>query len=118
MTRFLPASTAKRRKAVCIDELQDYLKSLEQGQDRLYVDGGDLLAYWCAKRKQWPNLTRMAREILACPPTTAGIERLFSRAGRYRTKLQRRTKESTLELLMYVASNYPLIDLCKRIKNT
>jgi hypothetical protein len=54
-------------------------------------------AYWFSKTKKWPNLTRMARETLAQPASSAGIERMFYRAGKMHDDLKKKTSEKTLE---------------------
>jgi hypothetical protein len=38
----------------------------------------DVLAWWKAKSKKYPNLSRMARDYLAIPATSTSSERLFS----------------------------------------
>eukprot|EP00918_Siedleckia_nematoides_P018457 GHVU01039466.1.p1 GENE.GHVU01039466.1~~GHVU01039466.1.p1 ORF type:complete len:161 (-),score=23.21 GHVU01039466.1:246-728(-) len=116
ISRFLGPSIVKKRKVSSSDQLDQFLEKIKAEDDQDYVKGEDLLAFWFGKRKEWPQLTSMAKEVLACPPTTAGVERLFSRAGRYRTKHQKRRKETTLETFLYVSSNFPLVDMCERIQ--
>ncbi len=41
----------------------------------------DLMAWWKKHSTMWPNLAKMARQYLALPTTSAGIERLFSNGG-------------------------------------
>jgi hypothetical protein len=38
----------------------------------------DVLSWWKAKSKKYPNLSRMARDYLAIPATSTSSERLFS----------------------------------------
>ncbi|KAI9881927.1 MAG: hypothetical protein M1823_006362, partial [Watsoniomyces obsoletus] len=40
----------------------------------------DILAYWKSKTTIWPQLCRMARDVLAVPATSVGVERLFNMA--------------------------------------
>jgi len=56
-----------------------------------------LTAYWYSKIHVWPNLVRMAREPLAAPVSSAGIERMFYRAGKMHDDLKKKTSETTLE---------------------
>eukprot|EP00918_Siedleckia_nematoides_P041120 GHVU01089303.1.p2 GENE.GHVU01089303.1~~GHVU01089303.1.p2 ORF type:complete len:105 (+),score=7.68 GHVU01089303.1:314-628(+) len=84
--------------------------------ERLGVDNkGDVFKFWYDRRRQMPLLSCMAREVFAGPPTTAGVERIFSRVGRYRGKLQRMINESTLQMYTFVAMNFNLIATCKDI---
>ena len=45
----------------------------------------DVLKWWAAHESVFPRLSRMARQYLGCPATSASTERLFSIAGRVRT---------------------------------
>ena len=42
----------------------------------------DLLAWWKLKAAKWPALARMARQFLGAPAFSAGVERVFSAAGK------------------------------------
>lgn len=58
-----------------VDELKDYCNNsirLNGGQNQ------DILLWWKANSKKYPNLSRMARDYLAIPGTSASSERLFS----------------------------------------
>ncbi|KAK3284472.1 hypothetical protein CYMTET_7877 [Cymbomonas tetramitiformis] len=68
------------------DELDQYL-ALPQ-EDHL-DPAFDLLAYWRRQSAVVPNVARMARQFLAPPATTAGVERVFSRVGRMHGDLQK-----------------------------
>jgi len=82
------------------DELDTYL-SLPQAS---YV-GTDVLQWWREHQGMLPNLTRMARQYLAKPASSASIERVFSRAGRYHNDLKKSTKDTSIETLLMVALN-------------
>ena len=50
----------------------------------------DLLAYWKLKKgidleSTWPKLAKMAKQYLASPFSSAGVERVFSAAGKMHT---------------------------------
>jgi hypothetical protein len=49
-------------------------------------------------------LVRMAREALAAPVSSAGIERMFYRAGKMHDDLKKKTSETTLERNLKVGS--------------
>ena len=40
--------------------------------------GSDVLMWWKSNSKKYPNLSRMARDYLAIPGTSASSERIFS----------------------------------------
>ena len=82
-----PAAAASER-----DELEEYLSSpLETDTDL------DLLAYWKLKESTWPKLAKMAKQFLAAPFSSAGVERVFSAAGKMHDDLRKSEKDSTLE---------------------
>ena len=62
----------------------------------------DILEIWKTLEPRFPNLARMARDFLAVPGTTVGVERCFSNGGRvvtpYRSRMAPSTVEKTMEL--------------------
>lgn len=65
----------------------------------------DLLLWWKEHAHMFPDLARMARQYLALPATSAGVERVFSASGRFNNNLSKRVKEETLEALLTVHQN-------------
>ncbi len=53
----------------------------------------------------FPNLSKMAREYLAMPASFAGVERLFSVAGRTHSSFRKNAKEEPLEMQLVVYQN-------------
>ena len=51
----------------------------------------------------YPNLIRMVREVLACPLTSAGVERLFSAAGRMQDDDQKAMNADTMKHQLFAA---------------
>ena len=47
----------------------------------------------------------MARQYLGCPATSAGVERLFRKAGQAYNDLAQSQQEDTLEARMFVGIN-------------
>eukprot|EP00918_Siedleckia_nematoides_P069413 GHVU01151438.1.p1 GENE.GHVU01151438.1~~GHVU01151438.1.p1 ORF type:complete len:189 (+),score=26.85 GHVU01151438.1:634-1200(+) len=84
------------------DELDEYLQE-KTGEE-------DVMRYWWKNRKRWPNLTRMFRQYLAAPASTAGIERVFSKAGRNHSDFQKRVTEGTLEKMLIAGINSKVAD--------
>ena len=61
-----------------MEQRQMYLTS-----PQLPFHATDVLEWWRWQRHVFPDLSRMAQQYLAAPASSAGVERLFSRAGRY-----------------------------------
>ena len=66
----------------------------------------DLLGWWKLHAHMFPNLARMARQFLALPASSAGVERLFSSASTIHGDLRKNTKESSIQNLLFVKQNY------------
>ena len=47
----------------------------------------------------------MAKQFLAAPASTAGVERVFSAAGRMHDDMRKAMKDSTLEHSLFAAFN-------------
>ena len=77
----------------------EYLSPLETDMDL------DLLAYWKLKESTWPKLAKMAKQYLAAPFSSAGVERVFSAAGKMHDDLRKSAKDSTLEHSLFAAFN-------------
>ena len=82
------------------DELEEYLSSPLETDMEL-----DLLAYWKLKESTWPKLAKMAKQYLAAPFSSAGVERVFSAAGKMHDDLRKSAKDSTLEHSLFAAFN-------------
>ena len=82
------------------DELEEYLSSpLETDMDL------DVLAYWKLKETTWPKLAKMAKQCLAAPFSSSGVERVFSAAGKMHDNLRKSMKDSTLEHSLFAMQN-------------
>ena len=46
----------------------------------------DLLQWWQRHEDEFPQISKMAYQVLGCPACSSGVERLFSKAGRNYTK--------------------------------
>jgi hypothetical protein len=65
------------------------------------------LEWWGVHQVQLPHLAKMARQFLALPASSAGVERLFSAAGRQHDDLKKAIKEDTLSMQLEVKVNIP-----------
>ena len=64
-----------------------------------------VLEYRKAKEYQWPALAKMVKQYFAAPASSAGVERVFSAAGKMHGDLQKSAKDSTLEHSLFAAFN-------------
>ena len=55
----------------------------------------------------FPYLSKMARQILSVPTSSACAERIFSSDGKMHDDLKKITNEATLESQLIVNRNYP-----------
>lgn len=83
------------------DELDRYM-ALPEVMDKDI----DVLEWWRRHEEEYPQLSRMARQFLAVPATSAGAERVFSRAGRLHDDFKKSTGEETLEDSLMVSVNH------------
>ena len=59
------------------DEIGEYLKLPQIANTGEWAG----LKWWADNKKRFPNLSRMARQYLGCPASSASVERLFSIVG-------------------------------------
>jgi hypothetical protein len=86
-----------------VDEFKDYCTSL------IRLNGGqtqDILLWWKVNSKKYPNLSRMARDYLAIPGTSASSERLFSSGKLMITDTRSRLSASTIQACQCLKSWY------------
>eukprot|EP00918_Siedleckia_nematoides_P041756 GHVU01090941.1.p1 GENE.GHVU01090941.1~~GHVU01090941.1.p1 ORF type:complete len:180 (-),score=21.27 GHVU01090941.1:1295-1834(-) len=92
------------------DELAQYLAEPPEPDAEDFNKIG-IFKYWESRRVRWPNLTRMWRQFHGSPATSAGIERMFWRAGKAHDDLRKNTKEASIEAIMIAGVNsYLLVD--------
>ena len=48
-----------------------------------------ILDWWNVKGRKWPALAKMVKQHFAAPASSAGVERIFSAAGKMHTDLHR-----------------------------
>jgi hypothetical protein len=54
---------------------------------------------------RWPNLAKMVMQYLAAPASSAGVERVFSAAGKMHGDLRKSAKDETLKHSLFAAYN-------------
>ena len=65
----------------------------------------DVLQWWGLNEDRFPHVARMAAQYLACPASSATVERFFSLAGRILDKRTAHMKEETLEDRLWAKVN-------------
>jgi hypothetical protein len=98
-----PTSDAERVEGTATPTMDQRLQYLALPQMPFHTT--DVLDWWRAQRHVFPDLSRMARQYLAAPASSAGVERLFSRAGRYHDDKKKSTTDEHIETLLIVAKN-------------
>ena len=83
-----------------IDELEAYLADTDVPDF-----DGPILDWWKVKALKWPALGKMVKQYFAAPVSSAGVERVFSAAGKMHGDLQKSAKDSTLEHSLFAAFN-------------
>jgi hypothetical protein len=63
------------------------------------------IAWWQAHEGRWPNLTKMVKQYFASPASSAGVERVFSAAGKMHSDLKKSSKDETLEASLFAMQN-------------
>ena len=80
-----------------IDELKTYL-ALPQIE---YQTEWDALEWWKENASKFPNLSRMAKQYLGCPASSATVERLFSLVGIAFSQKRKSATSGTIADLMF-----------------
>ena len=61
---------------------------------------GSILQHWRKRESLYPTLAKMAKDVLACPASSAPSERQFSLSGNTQTKKRNRISAQTLETMV------------------
>ena len=69
------------------------------------LENFNLLEWWEGKQAIFPNLSRMARQFLACPASSAFVESVFSHAKRLHGDLSRQRSECSLQQMLIATYN-------------
>ncbi len=67
----------------------------------------NIINWWRDNESGFPYLTKMARQFLSAPTSSAYAERLFLSAGKMHDDLKKSTNEATLKSKLIVNRNYP-----------
>ena len=69
------------------------------------IDDFDLLKWWKVKELSWPALSKMAKQYLAAPVSSAGVERVFSAAGKMHGDLRKSMADESLKHSLFAKYN-------------
>jgi len=61
----------------------------------------DLLKWWKKNETKFPQVSKMAYQVLGCPACSSGVERLFSKAGRNYTADRKNTNAATMADILF-----------------
>ena len=86
----------KRSSSNDMEERKEYeMEGTEFGDDSFKN-----YQYWAGRSERWPNLSKMAKDLLTIPATSAACERTFSTGralfGLYRMNLKPKTVEALI----------------------
>jgi hypothetical protein len=70
-------------------------------------NGQNILNWWMDNESGLPHLSKMVRQFLSAPVSSACAERLFSSAGKMHDDLKKSANDITLESQLIVNRNYP-----------
>jgi hypothetical protein len=74
------------------------------------LEDADLHSWWQSHARTFPGFYRLAQLYLIIPPTSAGVERMFSKARRVLDRLRLRMKPEKAELLVYLRENIEIVE--------
>ena len=74
----------------------------------------DILKWWKEHQSALPNLSKMARDILAIPASSVTVERFFSSGALIMTNKRTLLKDFTFKYLMLINS-WSQCKMCQRI---
>jgi hypothetical protein len=86
-------------------ELDEYLALPQVRQNNPNGIALDVLEWWRVHSCRYPDVAMMARDFFALPASSAGVERLFSAAGKKHGDAQKSTSEGSLEVSLVVFQN-------------
>ena len=88
-------------------EVERYLRMTQIPMTDISGNDQNILNWWRDNESGFPHLSKMARQLLSAPASSACAERLFSSAGKMHDDLKKSTNEGTLESQLIVNRNYP-----------
>ena len=69
------------------------------------IDDFDVLKWWKVKEATWPALSKMVKQYMAAPASSAGVERVFSSTGKMHDDLRKSMKDESLKHSLFAKYN-------------
>ncbi len=88
------------------DEVERYLRLPQNALHNASRHDPDILYWWKQNAPDFPFLSKMTRQFMAAPASSAGAERLFSSAGKMHGDLKKSTDELSLENQLMINMNF------------
>jgi hypothetical protein len=76
----------------------------------LSSDDADLAIWWTKHRAEFPVVYRLVQVYLFVPATSAGVERMFSKARRVLSRLRLRLTPENAEVLVFLRENIAIVE--------
>ena len=89
------------------NEVERYLRMPQIPMTDVSGNDQNILNWWRDNESGFPHLSKMARQFLSAPASSASAERLFSSAGKMHDDQKKNTNEPMLESQLIVNRNYP-----------
>ncbi|CAH9100149.1 unnamed protein product [Cuscuta europaea] len=77
-----------------------HMKSCDKAKESGVGDDFDVLKWWKENERTFPILSKIAKQVLAMPISTVGVEQEFSAVGNVITDYRMRLSSSSLETLV------------------
>ena len=88
-----------------VDEVTAYIEFKLSKQDKDKDGNFDVLSWWEKHASEFPNLSQIARAILAIPASSAASERDFSTAGFVIQERRTQLNPETVDDILFLHSN-------------
>ena len=69
----------------------------------------DIIEFRKTKKTEWPNLCKLARDILCTPATSAAVEKLFSTISLILTAKRSTIHSCKIDMISFIHDNYDII---------
>ena len=66
----------------------------------------DPLKWWQDNEKKFPSVAKMARQFLATPASTGGVERFFKGCTQAHSDLRKNLSDVTMENMLFAAEDW------------
>jgi len=89
------------------NEVKRYLRMLQIPMTDICGNDQHILNWWRDNESGFAYLSKMARQIMSAPASSACAQRIFSSSDKMHDDLKKSTNEATLESQLIVNRSYP-----------